>query len=695
MKLSSFLTALLLGFLVLSGLQAAQRKYYQVRRASWLDNGLILGGGVSHEPFIFRIRRGGGATYEETWQRWLDEHKESVVIAAKKAGIEVFHTHGYKGFGYETERKDMEMLKKLSELVHKHGMKLDTYCQVMTLVPETFYAEEPRAKDWIQRDELGRPILLTYGFQQSYRYKPNLAHPEYRKYYKEKIIKTLVQECKADLLHFDNFDCNMEPESDHSPVNVQAFRDYLKRKYTREQLLERFGHTNIHLINPPVWNQTNNPRNIRVIRDPVQQEWIDYRCWLMADWLRDVTEYARSLNPDIAFDTNPHGLYGVNRAFNAALWHPWFMKYTEVTWSEELNETDFNQRGVLVSKIRTYKMGRTLDNIILTYTGTERALAEKLAFNQTLGNVNPADKNSPQHKYYKFYQAHRELYTATRNREDTALLRSYATMAYDNYRAELEQCMFEQAMIQAHVPFDIIFDEQMSDLSRYKVLILVGQNNLSDENLKHIAEFVRAGGSLVFTGETSRYDHWGRRRSRLGLADILDIDADWQPGSRPVQSLRFRGKAASGGGRAVYISRIIPPDEEEARNWRGSWDGHLGRGSWILPSNWRELAQAVRKAAGGRFSLEIEAPEWVAVEQVEKEGLILVHLVNCLKDNKLTDLPVELEVDPGQKVRSVRVISPDREGEQELEFSVENGICSFTVPVLEVYDVVVVRVAGS
>jgi len=682
----SCLLALLTG-----GTLQAERSYYQPRRAGWVDNGLILNG-PSHEAYVFRVRRGGSGVRTDERRHWLDEHKESTVLAYKNEGVEVFHTHGYKGFGYEAERGEMEMLKELSRIVHRHGMKLDTYCQVMTIVPETFFAEEPRAENWVQRDYLGQPVLLTYGFQQSYRYKPNLAHPEYRKYYKEKIIKTLVAECKTDLLHFDNFDCNMEPESDHSPVNVEGFRNYLRNKYTREQQLERFGHTNIQLIDPPLWNQTNHPGNIKVIRDPVQQEWIDYRCWVMADFLRDVTEYARSLNPDVAVDTNPHGLFGVNRAFNAALWHPWFMKYSEITWSEEINHADYDGRGVLISKIRTYKMGRTLDNFILTYKGSDRMLAEGLAFNQTLGNIG-STRNPVNKRYLDFYQANRELYTGTRNREDAALLRSYHTMAYDNHRAFLEQCMFEQAMIQEQVPFDLIFDEQMEDLSRYRVLVLVGQNNLSDEHVRRIEKFVQAGGGLVVTGSTSRYDKWGRRRPRPGLAKVLGIDETWTGGSGPEPPFSNKVRI-SPDGRVVYLPEIVPPDREQADSWRGSWDGHLGEGTWILPSNKRELAWAVRQAAGGRLSLEVDIPDWVAVEQVEKEGILLVHLVNYRMDNVLSNLPLDVRIEAGKKVAGVRVVSPDRPGSRELKYEVQGGRCRFSVPLLEVYDVVVITLKG-
>ena len=695
MKAHLFLIACLVSLLTSSLLQA-ERSYFQPRRANWVDNGLIIDG-PSHEAYIFRVRRGGSGVRTDEWEHWLNEHKESTVLAYKNEGIEVFHSHGYKGFGYQAEKGEMEMLKELSKLVHKHGMKLDTYCQVMTVVPETFFAEEPRAENWVQRDHLGRPILLTYGYQQSYRYKPNLAHPEYRKYYKQKIIKTLVQECKTDLLHLDNFDCNMEPESDHSTVTVQAFRDYLRGKYTRDRQLERFGHTNIHLINPPLWNQTNNPRNIKVIRDPVQQEWVDFRCWVMADFLREVTEYARSLNPEVAIDVNPHGLFGVNRAFNVALWHPWFMKYTEIIWTEEINHADYDERGVLISKIRSYKMGRTLDNFILTSTGSARMLAENLAFNQTLGYISLRGKGSPRYninkKYYDFYQANRQLYTGTRNREDAALLRSYHTMAYDNHRAELEMSMFEQAMIQQHVPFDIIFDEQMDDLSRYKVLVLVGQNNLSDKHIQRIGKFVEAGGGLVVTGSTSRYDQWGRRRPRPGLAPVLGIEKTWVPGRGPEQSFSNKVKI-TGGGRMAYLPEIIPPDTEQAENWKGSWDGDSWEGTWILPSNRRELAWAVRQAAGGRLSLEIDVPDWVAVEQVEKEGLILIHLVNYRQGNILSNLAVDVRIDDGKRVGGVRVISPDREGSRELKYQIEGGRCRFTVPVLEVYDVVVIDLEG-
>ena len=129
----------------------------------------------------------------------------------------------------------------------------------------------------------------------------------------------------------------------------------------------------------------------------------------------------------------------------------------------------------------------------------------------------------------------------------------------------------------------------------------------------------------------------------------------------------------------------MPPDREEAANWEGSWDGN-----WILPANSWEIVSAVRTAAGGRFSLEVELPAWVAVEQVEKDSMILVHLVNYRRGNKLSALPFEVELDQGSRVRNIRLISPDSDSVENLEFSQSGNRCRFIVPRLEVYDVVVI-----
>ena len=148
-------------------------------RARWLKNGLIDAGGT-HEPYIFVVRRGGQRLNAR--QEYEREQSEDLIRRLKDQGIEVFHTHLYKGFGMAAEKPGMEDTRRATEIAHRYGLKVDTYIQWNTMMYETFFAEEPRAKDWIQRDVEGLPILLTYGYQQSFRYRPCFANQEYLDY---------------------------------------------------------------------------------------------------------------------------------------------------------------------------------------------------------------------------------------------------------------------------------------------------------------------------------------------------------------------------------------------------------------------------------------------------------------------------------------------------------------------------------
>ena len=66
----------------------------------------------------------------------------------------------------------------------------------------------------------------------------------------------------------------------------------------------------------------------------------------------------------------------------------------------------------------------------------------------------------------------------------------------------------EQALIQAKVPFHLIFDEHLHQLSpsKCKVLILPDSECLSDDQLALIRRFVEAGGGLIATEDAGLYD---------------------------------------------------------------------------------------------------------------------------------------------------------------------------------------------
>jgi hypothetical protein len=67
-------------------------------------------------------------------------------------------------------------------------------------------------------------------------------------------------------------------------------------------------------------------------------------------------------------------------------------------------------------------------------------------------------------------------------------------------------------------------DLNYNELSKYKLLILPGAGIISPEHCEAIRKFVRAGGGLIATYESSLYDDKGRRLKNFMLADLFGVD---------------------------------------------------------------------------------------------------------------------------------------------------------------------------
>ena len=74
---------------------------------------------------------------------------------------------------------------------------------------------------------------------------------------------------------------------------------------------------------------------MEIIFDPAIQEWVDLRCRLMAEALRELALYAKALNPEVAIEINPHGITGAERAWEAAIDYPRLLKCTNAFGTEE------------------------------------------------------------------------------------------------------------------------------------------------------------------------------------------------------------------------------------------------------------------------------------------------------------------------------------------------------------------------
>jgi hypothetical protein len=653
---------------------------------AWWDQGVVFVG--NWEPLVFRLRHGGELPVDIV-EKYLREHSEETVLKLKEAGVNMILTHFYKT-GLDSEKEDVELARRLGELCHKHGMKLGTYIGG-TMFAETLLRDIPEAKEWVRYDEHGDPV--RYG-EQTYRYRPDFNHPGYVEHMK-RVIRVAIEHVKTDFIHLDNHALIAPPWTGNTPEINRRFRAFLTKKYTPEQLKNRLGFADIRAVTVPTWHGMARPSAIAPVIDPVMQEWIDFRCQDFSEYYGNLAAYIRQLNPNVLVELNPHGIYGSNRAFLHGVDHARLVPHGSVFWSEEPNEAEVDENGILVSKIRSLKLARSLGQTLFTYTGSQRGnfkllMSESMAFNRnSLGDIGSPltayEISDEMRRYIRFYLDNNRHYASTRVVADVAILRSFPSMAYNSLGPHLETTLMEQLLIQHKIPFEYVFDQDLGRLSRYKAVILADQESLSDRAVEQIRDYVREGGGLVATGRTSLYNDWRRLRSEYGLADVLGIRHERR------RELPAAGRRTFGKGRAAYVPEVAP--REPVPDFASQGAAGFGKSFWRLPKNSEQLLDAIRYAAGSRFSVELkEAPLTTVVEVTErKDGSErILHWVNYKPGSPAMPVEFAVAAPQGKKPAAVGLLSPDRPGRQAARFTVEGGRVQFTMPALEVYNVAVI-----
>jgi hypothetical protein len=98
-----------------------------------------------------------------------------------------------------------------------------------------------------------------------------------------------------------------------------------------------------------------------------------------------------------------------------------------------------------------------------------------------------------------------------------------------------------QALVESRIPFELVHDELLDEerLAPFRTLVLPNVEALSDRQCAQLAAFVRRGGGLVATRETSLRDGNGDERRDFGLAEVFGVSlAGRRPG--PVRNSYLR-----------------------------------------------------------------------------------------------------------------------------------------------------------
>ena len=124
-----------------------------------------------------------------------------------------------------------------------------------------------------------------------------------------------------------------------------------------------------------------------------------------------------------------------------------------------------------------------------------------------------------------------------------------------------------QALVEARIPFEMVHDRRLDadHLAPLKTLILPNIEALSDRQCSQLVDFVRRGGGLVATSETSLRDERGTARRDFGLADLFGVSfAGRRPG--PVRNSYLRLEHETARGHALLVGL-----EDAPRIIHGAW----------------------------------------------------------------------------------------------------------------------------
>jgi len=651
---------------------AAQENRRLAQNVTWL----------THEPLDFLLRRGDH--FDDEPDRYAHMGDPDNIQRLYDAGVRYATIYFYKGFGLQYEHASMEQARRNADELHRHGIKVGLYIGG-TMFTETLYHELPEAKNWEQRNQDNH--WVPYGLQ-TYRHYACPNEPAYRDYLK-RVLKIGVEELHADQLLFDNIMLQPEPDSCRCPRCLQAFHDFLRRKYpTPEAVTRRFGLPEVEWIKVNEWDSPTQPEGLAKLDDPVLQEWVRFRCESLANYADDLSAYVKSLNPNVAILMNIKGVYSWNRYWANAVYHPLYAGHVDVL---AFDTGGYDARldaktGALVSQIRSYKMARQLGASCEAPLGDELLAAQHMAFGYETPVAGYAGAPwmsartaaTPILEFYRHY--HQRYYTGVTNVADVAVLRNWPSMAYSINAAYVPATLMEQVLIQHKIPFDLLFDEQLTNLDRYGAVILAGQECVADSQVQMLLAYARNGGTLVISDNTGQYNQWREQRH-----------------VNPFLPAR-----AEGNGQIVYIPEIQRNDVKSGRDALAADNAEPGAASqrtpvltppqWVLPKNHQAMAEAIVQHLPNGVSLTSEAPLTTVAELLNRPETreTLVHFVNFDREHPLSPFAATVKKQFPGRVKSVTCFSPDADDPVTLDFQDSGGRVSFTVPAMRIYSMIVV-----
>lgn len=412
--------------------------------------------------------------------------------------------------------------------------------------------------------------------------------------------------------------------------------------------------------------------------------------WRYEIWeagFRKIRDGAKAVNPELMFLHNlsampdgmlQTGLYYVALAklYDAAHWEEWghgTAPYSLLP-SYFLGRMAAGERPVVLVQNDRPERNEVQHRI---------ALAEAYA----AGGVpqNPQFPEITDH-FYTYLKREAEYFGKRESLATVAVVTSVFSKDYYENSAGVKPAHWMGWLLQdLHIPYDYLLAERdltPEALGRYKAIILPDLAVMSDSQITVLRAWLEGGGRILATHDTARYDLEMKDLGRGRLSALAGQSVD---GSLRVEV---------GAGRFVFDAGY--PEKDYTVSYPR--DLALSTSLSVPGSPPANFKAALDWLVEGILPIEAAARSTTAIIPQRQPGRILVHVINyntypdgkqITKDEKVQ---VTVTLPLGQKVRSVKGVSPDVEG-FTTEVGVENrpGAAVLTLMSLDSYTLVAIE----
>jgi putative glycosyl hydrolase-like family 6 (GHL6) protein len=317
------------------------------------------------------------------------------------------------------------------------------------------------------------------------------------------------------------------------------------------------------------------------------------------------------------------------------------------------------------------------------------------------------------------------------------------------YMHETTQGIYD-ALLRGRFTFDYVHEDRLDpeQLKKYRALVLPNIAMLSDKQCDQIREYLKGGGSLMGSFETSLYDENMKRRADFGLADVFGVsragdvigtngnayyariekpdaamkhpllegfvDTNWFPGAqnrlplKPVDDplltvvpgfVRYPPELAYPPQSHTQEPAVVLRENGASRT---AWfPGDVERTFWITGHGdiLRILSNTLRWVTHDERVVRVDGDGFVEVFCWETDPGYAVHLLNYTNPDAqhgwlqstfpLGAQSISMKLPAHARVKSVELL---RAG-GNVQFGVENGALHFTIPHVDDYEVAAITLA--